>query len=136
MMALYFYPNPGMLLMCDFGTGFRVPEMVKKRLVVVLSPRLRRTSGLCTVVPLSTTFPNPVERFHHRMSEQSLPGKFATRITWAKCDMVTTVSLERLDRVLIGRNAVGKRTYVAQRVTGEDLAAIRQCVRFTLGLAD
>ena len=136
MMALYFHPNPGMLLMCDFSTGFRVPEMVKKRPVVVLSPRLRRTSGLCTVVPLSTALPDPVERFHHRMSEQSLPGNLATRETWAKCDMVTTVSLERLDRVLIGRNAVGKRIYVAERVTGEDLAAIRQCVTIALGLTD
>ena len=135
-MALYFHPNPETLLICDFGTGFRPPEMVKKRPVVVLSPRMRRQSGLCTVVPLSTTVPAPVERFHHRMSPQSLPATLATKETWAKCDMVTAVSLERLDRVLIGRDRRGRRVYVAGAVTAADLTAIRQCVKIALGLTD
>ena len=71
-LMLTFQPKPGTLLVCDFGTGFKMPEMVKKRPVVVISPR-RRRSRLCTVVPLSTTAPNPVERFHHLMNPQSLP---------------------------------------------------------------
>ena len=41
--------------MCDFDTGFKAPEMVKKRPVVVISPRRRRSSAqFYTVVPLST----------------------------------------------------------------------------------
>ena len=48
-MAIKFYPRQGTLLMCDFNTGFRVPEMVKVRPVVVVS----RTRGqVATVVPL------------------------------------------------------------------------------------
>ena len=50
--------------------------------------------------------------------------------------MVTAVSLERLDRVRIGRDRHGKRIYVADPVTSEDLAAIRRCVMFALGLSE
>ena len=39
---LPFQPKPGMLLMCDFDTGFRPPEMVKVRPVVVISPGRKR----------------------------------------------------------------------------------------------
>lgn len=132
----YFYPKPGTVMICDFDTGFRPPEMVKKRPVVVISPRSRRGSPLCTVVPLSTVVPDPVEGFHHRMDPGSLPGNLATKETWAKCDMVTTVALQRLDRVRIGPDAAGKRRYVAMQVTEEDCAAIRRGVMIALGLTE
>ena len=135
-MPFYFYPTPGQLLICNFDTGFKPPEMVKKRPVVVISPRFRRRHPLCTVVPLSTKVPNPVEPYHHRMDPQSLPGNLARRETWAKCDVVAMVSLERLDRVLIGNRLDGSRIYVAESVTADDLAAIRGCVAIALGLTD
>ncbi|WP_198669160.1 type II toxin-antitoxin system PemK/MazF family toxin [Elioraea thermophila] len=47
----------GTILLCDDDTGFRPPEMVKRRPVVVVSPRLPHRDGLATVVPLSTTAP-------------------------------------------------------------------------------
>ncbi len=50
--------------------------------------------------------------------------------------MATAVSLERLDRVRIGRDRQGRRIYVTERVIAEDLAAIRRCVMFALGLSD
>ena len=121
---LTFHPKPGTLLMCDFDTGFKAPEMVKKRPVVVISPRRRRSSAqLYTVVPLSTTAPNPVESFHHRMSPKSLPVSLRSQDAWAKCDMLYTVSLNRLDRV-----RVGKSTYSAPQVLAGDLDAIRRGV--------
>ena len=123
-----------MVLICDFNTGFKPPEMIKRRPVVVISPRPRRTNQLCTIVPLSTTAPNPVEPFHHRMGPRSLPGKLARKETWAKCDMLATVSLERLDRVMIGREPGGKRIYIAQQVLDEDFEAIRRGVMIALGL--
>ena len=124
---LTFHPNPGTLLICDFDTGFKAPEMVKKRPVVVISPRRRRsTVQLCTVVPLSTTAPDPVERFHHRMNPKSLPVSFRSQDAWAKCDMLYTVSLNRLDRVRVTTG--GKRTYSAPQVLAEDLDAIRRGV--------
>nr|VFK66611.1 MAG: Uncharacterized protein YifN, PemK superfamily [Candidatus Kentron sp. UNK]VFK72098.1 MAG: Uncharacterized protein YifN, PemK superfamily [Candidatus Kentron sp. UNK] len=133
-MSMPFHPHIGMVLICDFNTGFKALEMIKRRPVVVISPRLRRSSPLCTIVPLSTTVPNPVEPFHHPMDPRSLPGKLAKRETWAKCDVLTTVSLERLDRVLVGKERNGKRIYAAGSVTVEDLAAIRRGVLFALGM--
>ncbi|HGX94087.1 MAG TPA: hypothetical protein ENK35_12310 [Candidatus Tenderia sp.] len=133
-MPLTFHPKPGMVLICDFNTGFKAPEMIKRRPVVVISPRPRRSTQLCTIVPLSTTAPNPVEPFHHRMAPRSLPGKLARRETWAKCDMLATVSLERLDRVMVGKDAGGRRIYVAKQVVAEDLEAIRRGVMIALGI--
>ncbi len=135
-MPLAFHPRPGMVLICDFNTGFKAPEMIKRRPVVVISPRHRRSNRLCTIVPLSTTAPNPVELFHHRMDPRSLPGKLARKETWAKCDMLATVSLERLDRVMVGKEPGGKRIYVADSVTPDDLEAIRRGVLIALGLVD
>ncbi|MCB2262485.1 MAG: hypothetical protein LGR52_06035, partial [Candidatus Thiosymbion ectosymbiont of Robbea hypermnestra] len=80
--------------------------------------------------------PNPVEPFHHRMDPRSLPGKLAGKETWAKCDMLATVSLERLDRVMVRKNPGGKRTYVTAPVTADDLEAIRRGVVIALGLRD
>ena len=131
-MPLLFQPGPGTLLICDF-TGLKAPEMIKKRPVVVISPRRRRLKNmLCTVVPLSTTVPNPVELFHHRMNPRSVPVELGAQESWAKCDMLYTVSLERLDRVCVNRG--GKRAFVAPRVLAEDLDAIRQGVMSALGL--
>ena len=127
-MPLQFRPSPGTVWMCDFDTGFKAPEMVKVRPVVVISPQAGRGSGLCTVVPLSATKPIPEEPFHHRMDPSSLPGKFAQKETWAKCDLLYTVSLARLSRAT-------KRGQAATfRVLDEDLDAIRQCVKIALGL--
>lgn len=133
-MPLTFHPHPGMVLICDFNSGFKAPEMIKRRPVVVVSPRPRRSNQLCTIVPLSTTAPNPVEPFHHRMDPRSLPGKLARKETWAKCDMLATVCLDRLDRVMVGKGPEGKRIYVAEQVVEEDLEAIRRGVMLALGM--
>jgi mRNA interferase MazF len=134
-MALPFHPAPGMVLMCDFSTGFKPPEMVKYRPVVVVSPRPRSKTQLCIVVPLSTTPPVPVEAHHHCLDPASLPAKLASRQTWAKCDMLTTVSLDRLDRVKAGKDpSTGKRLYVSRKVTPEDFKAIQIAIFEALGL--
>ena len=127
-MALKYQPNVGTLWMCDFNTGFKPPEMIKRRPVVVIAPHPKRQIGLCTIVPLSTTTPVPVEAFHHRMDPHSLPGKLGTKETWAKCDMLYTVSLERLSR------ATKRGEAATLRVLDEDLDAIRDCVMVALGL--
>jgi len=123
-MALQFHPRRGCVLMCDFS-GFKPPEMVKTRPVVVLSGE---RIGVCTVVPLSATAPHPVKPWHHLLSAESLPESLRDEPAWAKCDMVTTVSLERLDRVKNGRDGNGKRIYVAKLISREDLTAIETCV--------
>ena len=134
-MPITFYPKPGTVLMCDFNTGFTPPEMTKRRPVVVISPRYRRSGQICIIVPLSTKAPKSVEPFHHRLDPRSLPGKLAQEDTWAKCDMVTTVSFRRLDRVFIGKKHSGKPVYTAKLVIPSDLEAIRQGVVSAIGLS-
>ncbi len=96
-----FHPKRGTVLMCDFTTGFRQPEMVKKRHVVVVSPRYRRHTGLCLVVPFSTVAPHEIEDHHHIIRCGKYPFFDPVRDVWAKADMLTCVCFERLDRVLI-----------------------------------
>lgn len=125
-MALTFQPKPGTVVMCDF-TGYVVPEMVKVRPVVVIA-RNRKNSKLVTVVPLSTTAPSTLEAYHHQLSANPLPGN-AAAACWAKCDMIATVSLARLDRVKIA-----KRQFAAPVLPAADYAAIQAAVVIALGL--
>lgn len=134
-MSLSFHPSQGMVLMCDFTTGFRAPEMVKLRPVIVISPRPRRKTQLCTVVPLSCTAPSPIESHHHQLHPASLPGPLAEKVTWAKCDMLMTVSLDRLDRVKIGKTTSGKRLYATHAVTAADLVSVQKAILAGLGLS-
>ena len=132
-MAIQFHPRLGAVLMCDFTTGFQLPEMVKRRPVVVVS---RKHRELCTVVPLSTAAPSPVEACHHKLSEHSLPFALTKgRDVWAKCDLITTVGFGRLDRIMIGREPrSGRRLYASQRVNAADLRSIREGVLHVLAL--
>lgn len=129
-MALAFHPGPGAIVICNFETGFRAPEMVKTRPVVVISPR-RRGGQLVTVVPLSSTEPQRAEPWHHRLSPGAYPP--ARGPMWAKCDMLATVALHRLDRVKVKR--AGVRTYQAYQLPAGDLVAILACVRAALGVS-
>lgn len=130
-MPINFHPEPGTILICDYGSGFIVPEMVKARPVVVISPRFRHRTGLCAVVPLSSTEPEPILPYHHQLAPGAYPP--ARGPMWAKCDMVASVSLGRLDRVKI-RPQGGARQYVTYQMPAADLAAILQGVKAALGL--
>lgn len=125
-MALFYIPPPGRIVVCDFR-GFVSPEMIKQRPVVVISPKSYGHPELCTVVPLSNTAPNPIETHHYAFTSNPIPGR--TNPTWAKCDMLATVSKGRLDRVKIGRN-----DYQIPAITMDELEGIRSCVRIFLGL--
>ncbi|NKJ00447.1 type II toxin-antitoxin system PemK/MazF family toxin [Novosphingobium sp. SG707] len=135
-MPLLYYPSPGEIVLCDYKTGFIEPEMVKARPVVVVSPRLRRRSNLVAVVPLSTTEPNPTELHHHKIAlAVPLPAPFDAPIMWAKCDMVATVSLARLDRFKDGRTpGGGGRRYRTGRLADDDLIEVRKGILHGLGL--
>jgi uncharacterized protein YifN (PemK superfamily) len=126
-MALAFQPRPGAVVMCDFR-GNVVPEMVKVRPVVVVA-RNRKNRQLVTVVPLSTTAPDILESHHHELSVNPLPGKEQIAC-WAKCDMIATVSLSRLDRY-----KVAPRKYVAPELPKADFEAIKKAIMSALGLA-
>jgi uncharacterized protein YifN (PemK superfamily) len=125
-MALLYQPRPGEVVMCDFH-GYVAPEMIKRRPVVVLA-RNRRNRQLVTVVPLSTTPPDPIDPWHHPLAGSPLPNARGVSC-WAKCDMVATVALARLDRCKAGRGA-----YVVPKLSGADVAAIRVAVAIALGV--
>ena len=135
-MPLRFHPKPGTVLVCDYSEGFRPPEMVKKRLAVVISPRLRHRDKLCSVVPLSTTPPRVVQPWHHQIVfERALPRPFEGVEKWAKCDMVATVAFHRLELIRLGRDpASGRRRYIQPRISDDDLERVRDAVCRSLGL--
>lgn len=127
-----FHPKKGTILMCDFSEGFKPPEMVKTRPVIVVSPKLNGRHGLCTVVALSTVEPNPFYPFHHKMSRESLVSLPAAE-SWAKCDMIYSVSFERLDRIKMIMEG-GRREYTTGKATPEDLLAVDEAILRGLGL--
>jgi len=128
-MPLQFQPKEGTILMCDFR-GYEVPEMVKVRPVVILRKH-RHNNKLVTVVPLSTTAPEILEDHHIQLPAQ-LPG--ASTVCWAKCDMIYTVTLARLDRCKVKSRHGGGRQYVTFSLKAEELAAVKAAVLSALGL--
>jgi uncharacterized protein YifN (PemK superfamily) len=72
--------------------------MIKRRPVVVITPRPRRSNQLCTIVPLSITAPNLEVPFHHRMNSRSLPGKLTRKEAWVKCDMLAASTIKQASK--------------------------------------
>lgn len=127
-MTLLYQPKEGSVLICDFR-GYEVPEIIKIRPVIVIR-RHRTNRLLVTVVPLSTTPPQTVLA-HHLQRESHLQG--ANPVCWAKCDIVATVSLGRLDRIK-SKDRHGKRTYKIDELSSEQFLAVKAAVRGALGL--
>lgn len=136
-MALTFHPEPGTILMCDFSAGFKEPEMVKKRPVVVVSPRLKRCSGLCTVVAISTVPPEIIENWHYQLPTASMPNtpKFQEKDSWIKGDMVYRVAFDRLNLIKTGKDyQTGKRIYFKQRLGRQQMKDVYGCLLHSVNL--
>ncbi|WP_124349214.1 type II toxin-antitoxin system PemK/MazF family toxin [Pseudomonas chlororaphis] len=127
-MSLHYQPREGSVLICDFR-GYEVPEMVKVRPVVVIR-RHRSNRHLVTVVPLSTTAPDVVLG-HHLQLANRLQGRSC--VCWAKCDMLATVGVLRLDRIK-RKDRHGRRVYEVLQLTDEEFAAVKAAVRKALGI--
>jgi uncharacterized protein YifN (PemK superfamily) len=125
-MAITFHPKAGTVLMCDFS-GFRAPEMIKTRPIVIVSPNHLRRAGLYTVVPLSCSAPDPIEAYHYKLKKDPLP--YSNAESWAKCDMVATVCVDRLERIKVGRGH-----FKTSAISSEELEAIRNCLKYVLGI--
>jgi len=91
---------------------------------------------LVTVVPLSTTEPDSVEDYHCKITlAQPLPEPFENPVMWAKCDMVSAVSLDRLDRFKEPRQRYGgPRKWTVGRISAAQLKEVRCAVLCGLGL--
>ena len=134
-MAIKFHPQTGAVLLCSYEPGFKEPEMVKQRPVIVVTPRLRRRDDLCTVVPLSTTAPDFAESYHHEIEfVRPLPSPWHSKKCWVKADMLATVAFHRLHLIGIGRDHEGKRKYLNFCISNEDLKCIRACILHALSL--
>ena len=109
--------------------------MVKVRPAIVISPRLPHRDGLCTVVPLSGTAPRRDVPYVVRLEfDEPLPNPFTYTIVWAKCDMLATVSFERLDLFRTERDQYGKRRYLHPKLSDEHFSEIQTGVMMALGL--
>jgi uncharacterized protein YifN (PemK superfamily) len=109
--------------------------MIKTRLAVVVSPRLRKRDQLCTLVPLSTTPPVEAQKYHCLIRfDRRLPKPWEAQDCWVKADMLSTVSFARLTPIGVGRDHEGKRKYIYPKVKDEEFQRIMECVQHALGL--
>lgn len=135
-MILKFHPNPGIIVLCNYDTGFQPPEMVKKRPAIIISPRFRHRNNLCSVVPLSQSVPEKPQDYHYELVlKRPLPGHWKASSYWVKADMLSTVSFSRLELIRTDRDHEGKRKYLTNTIPDEDLVNIRKCVLHALGFS-
>lgn len=127
-MSLKFQPKEASVLICDFS-GFQSPEMIKTRPVVIIRSH-PHNQKLVTIVPLSTTAPEPIEAHHVELPSYA-PGP--PTVCWAKCDMVYTVSIERLDRWKV-KTRQGEREYKTYTMEPKHFQLVRAAVLAGLGL--
>lgn len=110
--------------------------MVKRRPVVVVSPQIAWRPGLCTVVALSTTSPEPVRPYNRKLIlTPCLPHPWDTEEMWIKGDMIISAGFHRLDLVRLGReDQGGRRRYRMNPLTRDQLKDVRACMLHSLGL--
>lgn len=135
-LPLSYAPKKGTIVTADFYPGFKTPEMVKKRLAVIVSPPIRQRQGLCTIVPLSLSEPTPVMPYHMSLDIPfELPEGWGNQPRWLKGDMICAVGWHRLDLLRIGRAEHGKRVYQTSILDDDTMKSIHNCVLKGLGLA-
>lgn len=136
-MAISEHPSTGSILLCDFTSGFKEPEMVKRRPVVIISMKISVRAKLCTVVPISTKVPVIRMPYHLELTDidPPLPEPFHQGPNWIKGDMVTSVGFHRLDFIRTGKDTNGRRMYRYESLPADTVRAIQACVLAGLGLA-
>jgi mRNA interferase MazF len=127
-MSLGFHPRAGQIFVCDFN-GFKEPEMVKPRPVIVVSPRLPYRSEIVAIVPISTTAPRHDLPFCYRLSKNYHPSEPDELPCWAKADMLLNLGLYRLSAFKVGR-----RKYEYPCLSSNDLAGVKSAILCGLGL--
>lgn len=133
-MTVIKHPPQGAIVRVDLNDGFRPPEMVKRRPCIVLSPPILGRAQLCTIVPLSTTAPNPVHNHHLEITfTPPLPAPYESRRMWVKADIVLTVAFHRL-RLMFVKSENGRSIYDRRVLDPLIFAQVQNCVRAGLGL--
>lgn len=130
-MGIDYHPELGEALWCDYS-GIE-PEMIKRRLAVVVVPKACQRYRLTTVIPLSTTAPEVLKPWHVKLERDPYPLGDAGEV-WAKCDMLNVVSFDRLSGY--HRRWNGRRKYEKMKVQPHELQQIRACILHGIGLHD
>ncbi len=128
-MGIDYHPSVGEALWCDYSGS--VPEMVKRRIAVVISPKASQRPSLVTVVPVSSTRPLIVKPWHVKLGRDPYPKGDKDEL-WVKCDMINVVCFQRLSGYHTRWN--GQRKYMKMQVSIDELEAIREGVRKALNL--
>jgi uncharacterized protein YifN (PemK superfamily) len=129
--VLQYQPKEGAIVKCDFS-GYIIPEIVKKRPVIVISAH-KANAKLVTVVPLSATPPTKIEYYHLELDlsvEKNIEPYLSNCKRWFKCDLVYVVSIERMDRYK--NRFTGKRD--TPQVSIRTLRVVKEMVRLANGL--
>ena len=135
-MALPYHPKPGEIYMCAFPNEYMQGEMIKTRPVIILNKKIDGRPKLVNVVPLSMTAPDPVCGHHVKVNRLYLPKGIRDKEgdRWAKCDMVYTMSIDRLDFVRGHRTAGGARVMDKGTLPPATLLAVRLATAKCLGV--
>ena len=99
---------------------------------------MKRCSGLCTVLAISTVTPSPVENWHYQLPSTSLPDikRFQETESWVKGDMVYRVGFDRLEMIRLGKDrSTGKRIYFKQRLGKAQMKDVYGCLVHSLNLS-
>ncbi|MGB3721293.1 MAG: type II toxin-antitoxin system PemK/MazF family toxin [Pacificimonas sp.] len=135
-MPILSHPPRGCIITVDYDKGFKVPEMVKRRLAVVLSPDIKARVKLITVVPLSLTPPPKILPFHREIDIPfELPREWGQARRWVKGDMVNAVGFHRSDLLRLGKDRTGKRVYQMETLPDPIMTDVRRCVLHGMGLS-
>src|SRR6056297_3706516 len=103
--------------------------MVKTRPCLVVSKRIKSRPNLVTVVPLSTTAPDPVMPYHCEIHvEVELPRRWSAETCWVKGDMLYALSFERVDLFNLGRDESGRRRYQTETICRDTLSRVQKCI--------
>ena len=136
-MGIRQHPPQGSIVTVDYSSGgFREPEMVKRRLAIVLSPAISARPSLCTVVPLSLSEPSKIMPYHRKIQIPfDLPGRWGDQERWIKGDMINSVGFHRVDLLRMGKNERGKRLYQTEVLPMETMKLVRVCVLHGMGMS-
>lgn len=131
-----FHPKQGSIVIVDYRTGFTPPEMVKRRLAVVLTPEMTDRPDLCAVVPLSTTQPLPMRPYHTELNIRfMLPKPWADTRRWVKGDMVAVIALNRIELLRFKQQQGGRRRYQTTCLDDITFKRVQRCALHGLGFS-
>jgi uncharacterized protein YifN (PemK superfamily) len=125
----------GNVFMLDFGElELEPPEMVKRRMVAVVSPKgLNNDRNLATVIPLSTCPPREAQKHVVPLSKEYYWA--GDDQIFAKCDMIYTLSLARLEHLTAyKRSTRGNNYQPIPQLSADDLRNIRIGIAHAVGL--